>query len=189
MTRRRLILAIVTGVLVGMAWWLSLDRLSAGERLVVGTWTFDSKSETWIGSTVSVFVRVGTLYLPAPSAPLRKSARSPAIGRTNWLHVGGDGGLKTASVLLSVCASATRHRLNPWSYLRDVLDQLAGRSAGGDLGDLVPDVWAIHSARPDKLGKTPSPPKAKQSGSSTDGYDRPALGEAVHTSLTVAGEE
>jgi hypothetical protein len=51
-----------------------------------------------------------------------------ALGRANWLHIGGDSGLKTASVLLSVCASATRHRLNPWAYLREVLDQLAASS-------------------------------------------------------------
>jgi transposase len=57
----------------------------------------------------------------------------------NWLHVGGDDGLKTTSVLLSACASATRHRLNPWSYLRDVLDNLAVRPAGADLSDLLPD--------------------------------------------------
>ena len=47
--------------------------------------------------------------------------------------------LKTASVLLSVCASAARHRLDPWSYLRDVLDQLADRPASHDLSDLLPD--------------------------------------------------
>src|SRR5262245_17918962 len=41
MTHRRLILAIVAAVLVGMAWWLSLDRLSAEERLLVGTWTYN----------------------------------------------------------------------------------------------------------------------------------------------------
>jgi hypothetical protein len=44
MTRRRLILAIVAAVLVGMAWWLSLDRLSAQERLLVGTWLFGGKA-------------------------------------------------------------------------------------------------------------------------------------------------
>jgi len=38
MTRRRLILAIVAAVLFGVAWWLSLYRLSAKERLLVGTW-------------------------------------------------------------------------------------------------------------------------------------------------------
>jgi hypothetical protein len=41
MTRRRLILAVVAAVLFGTAWWLSLDRLSAEERLLVGAWTFD----------------------------------------------------------------------------------------------------------------------------------------------------
>src|SRR5437867_1538875 len=38
MTRRRLILAIVAAVPFGMGWWPSLDRLSAEERLLVGTW-------------------------------------------------------------------------------------------------------------------------------------------------------
>jgi len=63
------------------------------------------------------------------------------VGRANWLHVGGDGGLRTASVLLSVCASATRHRLNPWSYLRDVLEQLAAPPATADVNDLLPETW------------------------------------------------
>ena len=71
-----------------------------------------------------------------------RAIRPLAVGRSNWLHVGGDGGLKTASVLLSVCASASRHRLNPWAYLRDVLDQLATRSATADMTDLLPDTWA-----------------------------------------------
>jgi hypothetical protein len=78
-----------------------------------------------------------------------RAIRPLAVGRSNWLHVGGDGGLKTASVLLSVCASATRHRLNPWSYLRDVLDQLAARSANVDVSDLLPDAWASRQHRCD----------------------------------------
>jgi hypothetical protein len=57
----------------------------------------------------------------------------------NWLHVGGDGGLKSASVPLRVCASATRHRLNPWSYRRDMLDELAARSASADVNDFLPE--------------------------------------------------
>jgi len=46
-------------------------------------------------------------------------------------------------VLLSVCAGATRHRLDPWAYLTDVLSALPTRcSAGADLADLVPDMRA-----------------------------------------------
>lgn len=76
-----------------------------------------------------------------------RAIRPLAVGRANWLQIGGDGGLKTAAVLLSVCASATRHRLNTWSDLRDVLDRLAARPAGGDMGDLLPDAWAGRHAR------------------------------------------
>ena len=76
-----------------------------------------------------------------------RAVRPLAVGRANWLHVGGDGGLKTASVLLSVCAIATRYCLNPWAYLRDVLDQLAARSAGAEVGDLLPNAWASRHAQ------------------------------------------
>jgi hypothetical protein len=47
----------------------------------------------------------------------------------------------------SVCGRATRHGLNPWSYLRDVLDQLAVHSADADVGDLFPDAWSVRHAR------------------------------------------
>ncbi|MFO0879496.1 MAG: hypothetical protein U0840_19280 [Gemmataceae bacterium] len=47
---------------------------------------------------------------------------------------------------LSVCAGAARPRLNPWAYLRDVLDQLAARSCGGNVNDLLPDTWAARRA-------------------------------------------
>jgi hypothetical protein len=46
MTRRRPFLASFAAVPFGMAWWQSLDRLSAEERLLVGTWTFEGKSGT-----------------------------------------------------------------------------------------------------------------------------------------------
>ena len=76
-----------------------------------------------------------------------RAIRPLALGRANWLHVCGDGGLKTASVLLNVCACAARHGLDPWSYLRDVLDRLARRSAGQEVGDLLPDMVARSGSR------------------------------------------
>ena len=71
-----------------------------------------------------------------------RAIRPLAIGRSNWLHVGSDGGLKTASVLLSVCASARRNRLDPWAYLTHVLSELPARTTGDQLTDLLPDEWA-----------------------------------------------
>lgn len=84
--------------------------------------------------------------LAIDNGPAEQALRPLAVGRGNWLFVGGDAGLNTAAVLLSLCASAKRHRLNPWSYLTDVLTQLAARPAGSDLIDLLPDVWAKTAA-------------------------------------------
>ena len=82
-----------------------------------------------------------------------RAIRPVAVGRANWLHVGGDGGLKTASVLLGICASATRHRLDPWAYLTHVLSELPTRRVGADLGDLLPDEWAkTHRDTPHRAG-------------------------------------
>jgi hypothetical protein len=77
-----------------------------------------------------------------------RAIRPIAVGRANWLQIGGDGGLATASVLLSVCASARRNRLDPWAYLGHVLSDLPRRASGADLADLLPDRWARRPARP-----------------------------------------
>ena len=69
-----------------------------------------------------------------------RAIRPFAIGRKNWLFVGGDGGLHSAAVLMSLCASAKRHGLNPWAYLTDVLTQLSAKAA--DVTNLLPDAWA-----------------------------------------------
>jgi hypothetical protein len=69
-----------------------------------------------------------------------RAVRPLAIGRKNWLFIGGDGGLRSAAVLMSLCASAKRHGLNPWAYLSDALMQLAAQPA--DATHLLPDAWA-----------------------------------------------
>jgi hypothetical protein len=59
-----------------------------------------------------------------------------------FAEIRGAGGLDPAGVPLSVTASAKRHGLKPWSDLRDVLDQLAARSATDELNALLPDAHA-----------------------------------------------
>lgn len=68
-----------------------------------------------------------------------RTLRLQAIGRKNWLFLGSQRGGQTAAVLFSLLASAKRHYLEPWSYLRDVLSALA--EAPADLTPLLPDVW------------------------------------------------
>ena len=73
--------------------------------------------------------------------PAEQAIRAVALGRKNWLHIGGDGGLPCAAVLLSLAASAKRHHVAPWEYVTDLLTQLPARAHGANLSDLLPDAW------------------------------------------------
>jgi transposase len=124
-------------ILAAFADWLDEQSRSATPKSLFGQAVGYSRNQ-W----ASLVRYLDDARFAIDNGAAERAIRPLAIGRGNWLHVGGDGGLKTASVLLSVCASAARHRLNPWSYLRDVLDRLAARSGGGDLSDLLPDAQA-----------------------------------------------
>jgi transposase len=129
-------------ILVTFSGWLEAQHCSATPKSLFG------RAGEYSRNRRTSLVR----YIDDARFAIDNSAAERAIcplptGRSSRLHVGGDGGLKTASVLLSVCASATRHRLNPWSYLHDVLDELGARSAGDDVDCLLPDAWANRRAR------------------------------------------
>jgi transposase len=80
--------------------------------------------------------------LTIDNAAAEQAIRPLAVGRRNWLHLGGDGGLQPTAVLLSICASIKRQGINPWVYLKHVLTNLPTRPPSADLTDLLPDVWA-----------------------------------------------
>jgi transposase len=122
--------------------WIEVQRRSATPKSLFGQAIEYSRNQ-W----ASLVRYLDDARFAIDNGEAERAIRPLAVGRSNWLHVGGDGGLKTAAVLLSVCGSATRHRLNPWSYLRDVLDQLAARSADADVSDLLPDARAVRHAR------------------------------------------
>ena len=96
--------------------------------------------------TLVRYVQDGRLQID--NAPAEQAIRPLAVGRRNWLQIAGDGGLKSAAVLLSVAASVKRHGINPWAYLKEVLTELPPRSPDSDLTDLLPDVWAPSRAGP-----------------------------------------
>ena len=87
-----------------------------------------------------VYTRDGRLTID--NGPAEQAIRPLAVGRRNWLHIGGDGGLWSTAVLLSLAASVKRHSINPWVYLTHALTELPTRSSGANLADLLPDAWA-----------------------------------------------
>ena len=80
--------------------------------------------------------------LTIDNAPAEQAIRPLAVGRRNWLQIAGDGGLRSAAVLLSIAASAKRHGVNPWLHVRHLLAESAARKLDADFSDLLPDAWA-----------------------------------------------
>jgi transposase len=124
-------------ILAKFSEWLEEQHRSATPKSLFGQAVAYSRNQ-W----ASLVRYLDDVRFDIDNGAAERAIRPFTIGRANWLHVGGDGWLKTASVLLSVCTTATRHRLNPWSYLRDVLDRLARRPHSAEMGDLLPDAWA-----------------------------------------------
>lgn len=66
--------------------------------------------------------------------------RRVAVGRKNWLFCGSDNGGHTAAVLFSLIATCERHKVNPFTYLRDVLTRVAATPIS-QLDQLLPHRW------------------------------------------------
>ncbi len=70
--------------------------------------------------------------------------RRVALGRKNWLFCGSDDGGHTAATLFSVLATCQHHKVEPLSYLRDVLTRISATPIP-HLADLLPDHWQASS--------------------------------------------
>jgi hypothetical protein len=69
-----------------------------------------------------------------------RSLRAQAIGRKNYMFVGSDRGGRTAATLYSLVGSCKRHQVDPFAYLKDVLERLPTHPADR-FGELLPDAW------------------------------------------------
>lgn len=59
--------------------------------------------------------------LPVHNNISEMNLRREVIGRKNWLFVGSDEGAEVNAVFVSLLASASMHRLEPFAYMRDLL--------------------------------------------------------------------
>ncbi len=85
-------------------------------------------------------------FLTIDNNASEREMKKIAIGRRNWLTVGSPRGGQTAAILFSFTSTCQRLGVEPWAYLRDVLDRLPSCSAER-LAELLPDEWAS-AARP-----------------------------------------
>jgi transposase len=124
-------------VLAAFADWLAEQRPRVLPKSAIGEAVTYATNQ---GGTLGVYLTDGRLTID--NGPAEQAVRPLAVGRKNWLHLGGDGALRPTAVLLSVTASVRRHGLDPWAYLKHVLTELPARSPVTKLTDLLPDLWA-----------------------------------------------
>lgn len=122
--------------------WLEAQAPHALPKLKLGQAIAYARNQ-W--SSLENFLEDGRI--PLDNNAVERALRALTIGRKNWMFIGSLAAGPHAAVLYTIVASAARHHLDVWAYLRDVLERLA--SGGVRLEDLLPDVWA--ASHPDSI--------------------------------------
>ena len=92
-------------------------------------------------SALNRYVESGELSID--NSPAERAMRPVAIGRKNWLFVGSPAAGDRAAILMSLIASCKANGVEPWAYLKDVLEQLAAKPDQSELQQLLPDKWIL----------------------------------------------
>jgi transposase len=90
------------------------------------------------------YIRDGRLEIDNNGA--ERQLRAVAIGRKNWLFAGSMNGLRRAALLYSLVQSCKLVGVEPWAYLKDVLDRLPTHPQSR-IGELLPKAWAAARAQ------------------------------------------
>jgi transposase len=87
--------------------------------------------------------------LEIDNGEVERLIRLVALGRKNFLFAGSDAGAERAAVAYTILATCRLHELDPWAYVKDVLEKIAGDWPQRELDRLLPDRWA--EEHPDAL--------------------------------------
>jgi transposase len=90
-------------------------------------------------AALQVYTTAGFLEIDNNAA--ERALRAVAIGRKNYLFFGSDIGGDTAAVLYTFTQTCQALGVEPWRYLRDVLERLPSHPPE-QLAQLLPDEWA-----------------------------------------------
>lgn len=116
--------------------WLKLQQKSVLPKSPLAS-ALGYALNQWLAFTR--YVDVGQLEIDNNLA--EQGLRGMKLGLKNYLFFGDDSGGLTAAILYSLISSSQRHGIEPWYYLRDVLERMPGRSGEG-LRDFLPNHWA-----------------------------------------------
>jgi transposase len=80
-------------------------------------------------------------FLEIDNNAAERALRAVALGRKNYLFFGSDVGGETAAVLYTFTQTCRELGVEPWRYLRDLLERLPSHPRER-LAELLPDEWA-----------------------------------------------
>ena len=72
---------------------------------------------------------------------IERAIRPIALGRKNALFAGSDGGARSWAIIASLIQTAKLNQVEPFAYLRDVLQQLVAGHTVNRLDELLPWNW------------------------------------------------
>ena len=79
-------------------------------------------------------------FLEIDNGASERALKPVALGRRNWLFAGSDNGGRTAAVLMSLCTTCKAWNIDPFAYLRDVLERVSTHP-NRRIEELLPDRW------------------------------------------------
>lgn len=74
--------------------------------------------------------------------PVERAIRPVALGRKNHLFAGSDGGAERWAVIASLIETAKLNAVEPYAYLKDVLERMANGHPMSRIDDLLPWNWS-----------------------------------------------
>ena len=80
--------------------------------------------------------------------PVERAIRPVALGRKNHLFAGSDGGGERWATVCSLIATAKLNDVEPYAYLRDILERMVDGHPMSRLDDLLPWNWTAISVNP-----------------------------------------
>jgi transposase len=117
--------------------WMTTESLSLLPQSPI-TEAMTYARQQW--KALSRYVEDGDLAIDNNAA--ERALRAVAVGRKNWLFAGNDEGGERAAVLYSLVASCKQSGVEPFHYIRAVLEQVSTHPARA-VAELMPRRW-IH---------------------------------------------
>ena len=124
-----------TPILQNLGQWMKKAYMEVLPKSAIGK-ALAYSIERW--DTLSLYATNGLLHID--NNPVENSIRPVAVGRKNYLFAGSHAAAERAAIFYSLFATCKVHHVNPYNWLKDVLDKLAICKLE-QLDELLPQNW------------------------------------------------